>query len=119
MKRYLVTDPCYIIPDLNGEWDKFLEETDGYSVGNGYKIPGVGVIISSGDTAWGDGTWHVAPGMEVSADAGLVCIVELDDNYEPTPYNGNAITISKSEAEGWMREVQYGSDEEDGNLIVV
>lgn len=118
MTRYLVTDPCYVVD--NKDWDKFLTATDtGDSLpADGYVIEGVGKVISMEGSNGGDGSWHpevLRPSIEVNADAGLVCIVELLDSYTPTAYNGNAITEDKGTAEDWLEYVatRYDSDEED------
>lgn len=106
MTRYLVTDPCYVVPGQ--DWNKFLETTNFGEINEGddpYIIEGFGKIIVSSGTDGGDGTWKVGNGKEVSADAGLVCIVELDEDVEPTEYNGNAITKTLGVAEHWFSRV--------------
>jgi len=122
--RYLVTDPCYVCETNSTEeilkginkWGDFLKATDyGQEIGNGWDIPGVGKIIKCGRTSCGDGTWQVGD-QEVSADAGLVCIVELLDVWgmeQHSKQKGHhplftlgAVTQSKEEAEQWLNHVQ-------------
>lgn len=119
--KYLVTDPCYVVPsEPHQEWLDFLDLTEyGESLPKGgFKIEGLGTIIDMGGTCGGDGTWHVGNGkQQVFADAGLVCIVELEDEnfdkmahgkekgYHPN-FTLGAITDNKEEAKRWMNHVQ-------------
>lgn len=106
MTRYLVTDPCYVVP--NDDWDKFLNETGFGEICMGedpYVIEGFGKILVSDGTDGGDGCWNVSRGKQVMADAGLVCIVELDEGVVPTEYNGNAVTRTLGVAEHWFNIV--------------
>lgn len=105
--RFLVTDPCYVVPAE--EWSNFLDVTsfgEIYSGDEPYVIPGFGKIVESNSTEWGDGEWKVGNGKSIMADAGLVCIVELDEGVEPTDYNGNAITKRADVARNWFNKVQ-------------
>lgn len=97
--RYLITDPCYIVPKK--DWDNFC---DNFYDGSGiipYTIAGFGVITDCQNTANGDGSVHISHGKDVHVDAGLVCLVELNDNITPTSYEGTAITDSKDTAQSW------------------
>lgn len=103
--RYLVTDPCYVVD--KEDWDRFLEITNyGASLAEPYELAGIGRIIDNAHTARGDGSWDLGAGKEVCVDSGLVCIVELNDKFNPSTYNGNAITDDKNQAETWMEYVK-------------
>lgn len=99
-QMYLVTDPCYIVP--NDEWQKFVD--DSYK-GNFFEPPlpyiikGFGKIVECDSTANGDGTQKVAKDKEVNVDSGTVCLVELEDGVTPTDYQGTATTDDKGLAE--------------------
>ena len=106
MARYLVTDPCYVVPAEN--WSSFLDETafgELYPGDEPYVIPGFGKIVESNGSEGGDGHWKLGNGKEVMTDAGLVCIVELDEGVEPTDYNGNAVTNRADVARNWFNKV--------------
>ena len=104
--KYLVTDPCYIIP--NKDWDKFVDDI--YS-GNKldtsgvlpYKIEGVGKIIAMENTANGDGstlvTDHLGELQIVGVDAGLVCIAIVSNTFKNKKIG--ALSNDKTEAEYW------------------
>lgn len=106
MARYLVTDPCYVVPAE--DWSNFLDKTGFGEIYGGeepYVINGFGKILVSQPSEGGDGHWKLGNGKEVMTDAGLVCIVELDDGVVPTDYNGNAVTKTLGVAEHWISKV--------------
>lgn len=109
--KYLVTDPCYVVP--NEEWENFLEKTNYGESLDRWEIAGIGTIISCGATYMGDGTWDVDFDKQISADAGLVCIVKLVENPNLAAWMGNAITDYLPSAEDWMNIVQSGRNEND------
>lgn len=105
--KYLITDPCYVVP--KDEWSDFLDMCDGEIYGgfvnsdneNGYRIEGFGTIIESSPTQYGDGHIKVGKGKEVMADAGLTCMVRLDEGVTPTNYQGTAVTAREDTARRW------------------
>lgn len=97
--KYLITDPCYIVPD--NEWSDFCDtQIDGVQAG-GYKVEGLGTIVECDGTEWGDGHAKVGNGKEVLVDSGTVCLVELDEGVTPTEYQGNAVTARADTARNW------------------
>lgn len=112
-QMYLVTDPCYVVAD--DEWSDYCDAIYGGGGRNAsdWQIEGVGRIIQVDNTSYGDGEWNVAKGKSVMADAGLVCIVELKRGYEPTNYQGTAITDSLSTAQDWF---DFVTTSEDSNI---
>lgn len=103
MSKFLVTDPCYIVPDE--DWSKFLDET---SLGEelpegGWKINGVGKIIEISGTDNGDGSVKIGK-WEVGVDAGLVCIAEVSNTYKLPKHGLGALTSSREEAERWFEK---------------
>lgn len=93
-KQFLVTDPCYVVPD--SEWDNFLKDSDFgiiQSFNEPYHVEGIGNIVESKSTENGDGSILLThSGKQVGVDSGLVCIVELEEDYEISDNNGNAVT---------------------------
>lgn len=100
--QYLVTDPCYIVP--KEDWSDFLDETGygDYIPDEGYTIKGFGRIFEISGTDNGDGSIKIGKDKEVMVDAGIVCLVELDEGVTPTDYQGNAVTSARSTAYAWF-----------------
>lgn len=109
-QMYLVTDPCYVVPDE--DWSDYCDAFYGGTAKNAqdWVIEGVGRIIKVDNTSYGDGEWNVGKGMSVMADAGLVCIVQLKRGYTPTNYQGTAVTDSFSTANDWFDFVNTSED---------
>jgi len=98
--KYLITDPCYVVPDK--EWHNYCDNYIDFDEGNTpYVIVGLGKIIASHGTKYGDGSKKIGNG-EVLVDSGTVCIVELEDGVKPTEYQGNCIASSLETAKKWF-----------------
>ena len=93
MSKFLVTDPCYIIP--NDEWDRIANETSLEGAGDdwverfeakiqGYKGENFKILLAS-STANGDGgisgKTEKGDHFEIGVDAGMVCLAEVNDNF--------------------------------------
>lgn len=87
MKTYLVTDPCYIVP--NDVWGKAIDKmwnSDGNEIPNGREnyekvlSEYVGAEVKTSNTGYGDWTNYLkgeyVKSSEFCADAGEVCVVE-------------------------------------------
>lgn len=104
MTKFLITDPCYIVP--NDEWSDFCDNhIDGVGP-EGYKVEGLGTIIECDGTQWGDGSCKVGPGKEVLVDSGTVCLVKLDEGVTPTNYQGTAVTAKPATAYNWYAKAK-------------
>lgn len=113
MKTYLVTDPCYIVP--NDVWDKAIDkmwDSDGNEIPNGREnyekvlSEYVGAEVKTSNTGYGD--WinylkgNYVKSFEFCADAGEVCVVEatpiileiLKNKYNYTLNEQNTIIAS-------------------------
>lgn len=104
--KYLITDPCYIVP--RDDWETYCNDglTDFYEGETSYKIGGLGTIIASSPTTYGDGYAKMGNGKQVLVDSGTVCLVQLDDGVVPTDYQGNAVASSRETADKWYEKAQ-------------
>lgn len=104
--RYLITDPCYIVP--KDEWEQFCNNGlyDFYEGETTYRVSGLGNIVASSPTQYGDGAMGFGRGKEVAVDSGTVCLVELDGDVVPTDYQGTAVTANATTAHNWYKKAQ-------------
>lgn len=119
--KYLITDPCYIVPD--DEWSKFVDDMYGNdSMADEervlpYKVEGIGTIVRMSNTAYGDGGCTVSENgksWEIGVDAGLVCLVECDDSLDIEKVSKDkgyaltlgAVTENKTTADRWYAKAQ-------------
>lgn len=138
--KVLVTDPCYIIPEL--PWDDFCEQLEIIEE-KSFKNTGTGWVKTSylfdynghtcivGPTAYGDGFYPaIADNIEgegVAVDAGLIAIfpqacfetvptdlgvrTEVDGEFE---YNeGNFFVCGPKDLEVWTKDQEDPDDEEE------
>lgn len=110
--QYLITDPCYIVPD--DEWSKFCDKL--FANGNTpdtdavlpYTIEGLGKITHLSTTDNGDGSvrirGHNNQMFEVGVDAGLVCIAEVSEKYKIAKNDYGALSRVKDEAEDFYEQ---------------
>lgn len=104
--RYLVTDPCYIVP--NDQWSDYCDGFYGDSDTDisMYNIKDFGTIVEVDNTANGDGSVNLGGGKKVLVDAGVVCLVRLNAGVTPTAYQGNAITSNLATAYDWYKKAK-------------
>jgi len=92
MKKFIITDPCYIVPDEN--WcEKFLKEKTEKGFGefdfddepyvdekDGNPKQKIKILKSQG-TPNGDGSGEFN-GQELGVDAGLLCVAYCEDGWD-------------------------------------
>ena len=125
MKKYIVTDPCYILTDAESEavWSNFCDLWFDNKTEEAEKLISdtVGTKVQIEDTGYGDWANTISgPGVKWSdfyADAGLVCVCELTEKIEKTLMEKyNDITGAVFECEE-LKNVEF--DRSDPNWTVV
>lgn len=99
--KYIITDPCYIHPKET--WQDFVDMfyKDGLPEG-GYKMNGIGKMIECLNTNNGDGmvtvTNYKGEKRFIGVDSGLVCIVQVGNNFKEPKDKFGVITNNLDEA---------------------
>ncbi len=117
MKKYIITDPCYIIDsrqyDAIGEvlgWGEFetMKTPCKLSLRND-KEPlreGVEIVIHKIDgTPNGDGSMEYH-GQQIGVDAGMLCIAECQDGWRSQSFGAKFETLAEAEA-AWPRIIKH------------
>jgi len=130
MKAYLVTDPCYIVP--NDVWYKAIDkmwDSDGNEIPNGREnyekvlSEYLGAEVKTSNTGYGDWTNYLegdyVKGSQFCADAGEVCVVEatpkileiLKNKYNYTLYDPESLAASFEVEDNAKVNVRFITDD--------
>lgn len=118
MKKFIITDPCYLVPDpeiLDGFWDiiQFIDMTEAEKYLSQY----LGTPVRIASTGYGDWSNEISGKNVIKpnffSDSGLVCVLELTSLVDSMHYSKYKYRISDHpcgvaviEAEG-LAEVRF------------
>lgn len=108
--EYFISDPCLIFQGKNGDWMKFVEESqdkDDFL----FKVDhenndGHSFYVASFTTAYGDGIYTDSNGNDYGVDAGLISIMNTD-----------AVSLSENEEDAKLSDEKIIKVE--SNLLIV
>ena len=131
MKRFIITDPCYLISDLEA-WDCLCDiiQDIGMAEAEKFLTQYLATPVRLADTGYGDWSNEIVSGKNVIkpdffADAGLVCVLELTplvDKMHKSKFDylisDNPCGVAVIEAEG-LADVKFDTSDSRWTVVTI